>query len=208
LFQVLQEPDSIGAAPAKSDVLSLSGSHVPGDKDVWFLLIAELMMFGVFFITYMVYRANDVELFNVSQLAMNRNLALLNTLFLVTSSWAVVQAVTAARQNRLIAVRGYLLTAISLAVAFMTAKCFEYSIEFEHGITAATNMFFMFYFCLTMIHMLHAIIGTVILCVVCMNAHRGAYRPGRMEGLETAVSYWHMVDLLWIFLFPLLYLLR
>jgi nitric oxide reductase NorE protein len=167
-----------------------------------------MMMFGVFFVTYMVYRARDVELFNASQLALNRNLALLNTLFLVTSSWAVVQAVTAARQDRLLAVRGYLLTAISLAVAFMTAKCLEYSIEFEHGITATTNMFFMFYFCLTMIHMLHVIIGTVILGVVWTNARRGTYRPGKTEGLETAASYWHMVDLLWIFLFPLLYLLR
>jgi len=205
---VLQEPDSARTVSAKLSARSLSASRIPGDKDVWFLIIAEMMMFGVFFITYMVYRAKDVELFNVSQLALNRNLALLNTLFLVTSSWTVAQAVIAARQDRLIAVRGYLLTAIGLAVAFMTAKCFEYSIEFEHGITAATNMFFMFYFCLTMIHMLHVIIGTVILGVVWANARRGVYRPGRTEGLETAASYWHMVDLLWIFLFPLLYLLR
>ncbi len=208
MFEVLQEPAPAGAAPAKSNVRSVSASRIPGDKDVWFLIIAEMIMFGIFFITYMVYRTKDVELFNASQLMLNRNLALLNTLFLVTSSWAVAQAVTAARQGRLIAVRGHLLTAIALAVAFMTAKCFEYSIEFEHGITATTNMFFMFYFCLTMIHMLHVIIGTVILGVVWTNARRGAYRPGRTEGLETAASYWHMVDLLWIFLFPLLYLLR
>jgi nitric oxide reductase NorE protein len=208
LFQVLQEPDSVGTVPAKLSAHSLSGSRIPGDKDVWFLIIAEMMTFGVFFVTYMVYRAKDVELFNASQLALNRNLALLNTLFLVTSSWTVAQAVTAARQDRPIAVRGYLLIAISLAVAFMTAKCLEYSIEFERGITATTNMFFTFYFCLTLIHMLHVIVGTVILSVVWMNARRGAYRPGRTVGMETAASYWHMVDLLWIFLFPLLYLLR
>lgn len=122
---MLQEPDSARTVSAKLSARSLSASRIPGDKDVWFLIIAEMMMFGVFFITYMVYRAKDVELFNVSQLALNRNLALLNTLFLVTSSWTVAQAVIAARQDRLIAVRGYLLTAIGLAVAFMTAKCFR-----------------------------------------------------------------------------------
>lgn len=200
MSQALQE-----AAPPAG---SLSTVRTPGDKDIWIFIIADVITFGVFFITYMVYRAGDVRLFNTSQLMLNRNLALLNTLFLVTSSWAVVQAVTAARQDRTLVVPRYLFGAILLAAAFADVKWFEYSVKFKHGITPTTNMFFTFYYCLTMIHMLHVVVGTIVLSIVWMNAHKGLYCSGHTEGLETAASYWHMVDLLWIFLFPLLYLLR
>lgn len=193
---------------ATSDVVTDSAGYLPGDRDVWIFILAELLMFGAFFVAYIVNRHHEIELFNASQLALDRNFGVLNTLFLITSSWAVVSAVTAARRNQRPAVPRYLAVAIVLGVAFMTVKYFEYSAMLEAEISMMTNSFYMFYFCLTMIHLAHVVVGTIILVVVWTNARSGAYGPRNIKGLETGASYWHMVDLLWIFLFPLLYLLR
>lgn len=193
---------------ATPDVGADSPAHLPGDRDFWLFIIAELLMFGAFFIAYMVNRVGEVELFNTSQLALNRALGAINTIFLVTSSWAVVLAVNAARQDRPRAVPRYLAVAITLGVVFVIVKCFEYAAKFEAGITMLTNTFYMFYFCLTMIHLLHVIAGSIILAVLWNNARHGTYHAHNTKGIEMGASYWHMVDLLWIFLFALLYLLR
>lgn len=197
------------AALAKSpDFAPQVAVHLPGDRDVWIFIIAELLMFGAFFVAYIVNRAGEVELFNASQRTLDRNLGALNTLLLITSSWAVARAVRAARQDRQSTIPRYLALAIAIGVGFMIVKCFEYSAKFGAGTTMMTNTFYMFYFCLTMIHALHVIAGSIILAVMWNNARGGAYDPRRTKGLETGASYWHMVDLLWIFLFTLLYLLR
>ena len=202
------------ASARSSTVLSATAdtdSHVvrlPGDPDLWIFIVAELLMFGAFFVAYIVYRASEVELFNDAQLTLDRNLGALNTLFLVTSSSAVVRAVTAARRNQRALVPRYLAAAIALAAAFVAVKCFEYAAKLEHGIAITTNTFFMFYFSLTGIHLLHVIGGTVVLTVMWTHARHGAYHAQNTRGLEAGASYWHMVDLLWIFLFALLYLLR
>ncbi|GAC1619821.1 MAG: cytochrome c oxidase subunit 3 family protein [Nevskia sp.] len=189
--------------PARTPALRL-----PGDPDIWFLIVAELLTFGMFFVAYAGYRALEVDLFNTSQLRLDRTLGVINTLFLLTSSWAVVSAVRAARRDRIAEVPRYLLVAIALGLGFIVVKAFEYAAKFEAGISIATDTFFMFYFCLTIIHLLHVIGGTAILTVMWAKARKGGYHAGSTRGLETGASYWHMVDLLWIFLFPLLYLLR
>jgi nitric oxide reductase NorE protein len=196
------------AVTAISDLDEPCAAHLLGDRDVWIFIIAELLMFGAFFVTYVVYRAVEIDLFDSSQLTVNRGLGLLNTLLLVTSSWAVAQAVTSARRNQQHAVPRCLAIAIALAAAFVVIKIFEYSAKFHAGITLSTNTFYTFYFSFTMIHLLHVIGGMIILTVLRTRARRGAYNPGNTKGLETGASYWHMVDLLWIFLFSLLYLLR
>jgi nitric oxide reductase NorE protein len=198
----------MSAIAASSDVTVPSERRLPGDADIWFLIVAELMTFGMFFVAYMGYRLGEIELFNASQLRLDHNLGALNTLFLVTSSLAVVLSLRAARRNRLVEVPRYLAAAIAFGIAFAAVKAFEYSAMFKAGITMTTDNFYMFYFCLTIIHLLHVIGGTVILIVLWTNARKGAYCTHQTKGLETGASYWHMVDLLWIFLFPLLYLLR
>lgn len=193
-------------APARAE--SASVQRLPGDPDIWFLIFAELMTFGMFFVAYVGYRALEVELFDQSQLSLDRSLGVVNTLFMLTSSWAVVTAINAARKDRVNEVSRYLALAIALGVGFMVIKYFEYSAKFDAGISLTTNTFFNFYFALTMIHLVHVIGGTIVLIVCWSNARDGKYRPGHVQGLETGATFWHMVDLLWIFLFPLLYLLR
>jgi nitric oxide reductase NorE protein len=181
---------------------------LPGDPDVWIFIVAELAMFGAFFVAYVVYRGYEIPLFDESQRTLDRSLGAVNTILLLTSSYAVASAVAAARRNQHERVTRDLGFAIVLAAAFVVVKCFEYSAKLGHGITMTTNTFFMFYYSFTMIHLGHVIGGTVILTVIWTNARRGAYHAGHTKGLETGASYWHMVDLLWIFLFALLYLLR
>ncbi len=165
-------------------------------------------MFGAFFVAYIVNWMGARELYTASQLTLDRTLGLINTIFLVTSSWAVVSALNAARANRVSHVAPWLGFAIALGIAFMVVKYFEYSAKLKTGIDLTTDDFHMFYFCLTGIHLLHVIAGTIILIVSWTNARDGVYHADNVKGLETGASYWHMVDLLWIFLFPLLYLLR
>ena len=182
--------------------------RLPGDRDVWIFIYAELFAFGLFFVAYMHYRSVSVALFNDSQLGLDRSLGALNTILLLTSSWAVVSAVRAARLGRIVAVPRYLAFGIALGLAFMVVKYFEYGAKLNAGITVTTDMFYMFYFCLTGIHLMHVVAGTIVLFVIWLNARAHLYHTGNTTGIEAGASYWHMVDLLWIFLFALLYLLR
>jgi nitric oxide reductase NorE protein len=182
--------------------------RLPGDPDVWIFIFAELLMFGAFFVAYIVNWMGNRELYTAAQLTLDRDFGLINTIFLVTSSWAVVSALNAARANRVKQVAPWLAFAIALGIAFMVVKYFEYAAKLKTGVDLTTDDFHMFYFCLTGIHLLHVIAGTVILIVCWTNARDRLYHADNIRGLETGASYWHMVDLLWIFLFPLLYLLR
>lgn len=199
----------MNVATASTTELAASGKRrLPGDEDVWIFIFFEMLMFGAFFVSYIVYWMMDVEPYTASQLKLDRSLGLINTLFLVISSWAVVTAVNQARRDRPQSVAPYLSVAIVLGLSFMVVKYIEYSAKLGEGLSLTTDGFFMFYFCLTGIHLLHVVAGTVILVVMWLKARQGAYHAKTLKGLETGASYWHMVDLLWIFLFPLLYLLR
>lgn len=195
----------IAAAPRSREAVS---ERLPGDPDLWIFIFAELLMFGVFFIAYIFNWMGNVEAYTRSQLTLDRNFGFLNTLFLVVSSWAVATAVNAARRDRIKHVAPLLGMAIFCGVSFVAVKVLEYSIELAAGISILSDDFYMFYFCLTGIHLVHVVAGTTVLVVMFLNAREGRYGAQTLKGLERGASYWHMVDLLWIFLFPLLYLLR
>lgn len=182
--------------------------RLPGDRDVWMFICGELLMFGAFFIAYIHTRAQNVELFDRSQLELDQAMGAFNTVLLVTSSWVVARAVAAVRKGRNDEAARCILTGILFGLGFLAVKYFEYSAKFAAGITMMTNDFFMFYFVLTMVHAAHVFGGGVILFVLWRKTRAGRYRPGHMDGLETGASYWHMVDLIWLFMFPLIYLLR
>ena len=93
-------------------------------------------------------------------------------------------------------------------MVFVVIKLFEFSAKFSQGISLSSNTFYMFYLSLTMFHFMHVILGMVILAAVMLKARRGGYTPENHTGVETGASYWHMVDLLWIILFPLVYVIR
>lgn len=189
------------STPAPSRVL-------PGDLAIWFFICAELLVFGILFITYAVVRSNNLELFNAAQLTLNKTTGLFNTLVLITSSYFVVLAVDAIRHGNSEACTRWLKIAIATGFLFIFAKTNEFYLTFSHGITLSTNTFYFFYIAMTFFHYMHVILGLVILFAVMFKAKRGGYTAQEHHGVETGASYWHMVDLVWIVLFPLVYLMR
>ena len=200
----------LGEALAKpgSAILPRGARPLPGDLAIWVFIFAELLVFGVLFVVYAFARRQHIALFDAEQLLLDRNLGLYNTLLLITSSFSAAHAVQLAQAGRMRQCIRYLLLTIALGLAFLVLKVHEYKLDAEAGISLSRNLFDMFYLCLTGFHFLHVVMGLVILSAVTWKASRGAYSRSSMTGIETGVSYWHMVDLVWIVLFALIYVLH
>lgn len=179
-----------------------------GDLAIWIFILAELLAFGVFFITYAWTRSHNVALFDAEQAALNRDAGMLNTMLLLTASYCVVRAVQAAARTSPATSARWLLAAIGCGAGFLLVKGLEYVAAFEHDISLSSSPFHMFYLSLTFFHFMHVVLGMVILVAMWNGARTGRYHPGEMNGLETGAAYWHMVDLVWLILFPLVYLIH
>lgn len=180
----------------------------PGDLAIWFFILAELLAFGVFFSAYAFARARNVELFNAMQQHLDRTSGAINTALLITGSWCVARAVEAVGRSRSATGARWLAAGIACGVGFLVVKGAEYADKFAAGINLSSNTFYMFYLSLTFFHFMHVILGLVILAALWWKTRQGAYGPADMNGIETGAAYWHMVDLVWIVLFPLVYVMR
>lgn len=187
---------------------SKPGRDLPGDLAMWCFIFAELLVFGIFFLAYAFVRARNVELFNASQLHLDRVSGAINTVLLITSSYFVVRAVEAMQRNRGQRCAQWLVAAIVCGSFFVLLKLLEFGAKMDAGITMSTNTFYMFYLFLAFFHFMHVILGMVILGSVAIKAWRGGYTSADHAGVETGAAYWHMVDLVWIVLFPLIYVLH
>lgn len=197
--------DSI-TAPAPAAESRQEG--LPGDFAIWIFILAEMLAFGLLFVAYAFARAGEVELFNASQATLDRTAGAINTLVLITSSYFIVRAVTAIRQGLSKICAAWLGGAFLLGGVFVAIKMMEYADKLADGITLSTNTFYMFYLSLTFFHFMHVLMGMIILAFVIAKAWRGGYSSRDYIGVETGASFWHMVDLLWIILFPLVYVIR
>jgi nitric oxide reductase NorE protein len=175
---------------------------------VWVLIVGDMVMFSIFFITFMYYRSHDVALYIQSQTRLNQALGAVNTGLMLTSSWFVATAMWNARRTNLRAARLWLILAMLCGLTFCALKVFEYHEKIGAGITLQTNDFFMFYFMFTGIHCLHVVLGTGVLGFMTLYLRARAVGDAQIHTLETGASFWHLVDLLWIVLFALLYLIK
>jgi len=182
--------------------------YPPGDLAIWIFILAELLVFGVFFISYAFTRANHVELFNTYQMSLDTDAAMINTLALITSSYFVMRAVAAIREDKSKQSINWLLAALAMGFVFLIVKSGEYAHHYQQGINLRTNLFYMFYLSLTFFHFMHVIMGMVILAAVALKTKQGRYSATEHTGIETGASYWHMVDIVWLILFPLVYIMR
>ena len=181
---------------------------LPGDLAIWFIIMAEMLVFGIFFIVYVVVRSNNIELFNEYQLELHRIGGVINTIVLITSSYFVALGIYEIRKGNIQRTGNLLLLAILMGVIFVGVKIWEYSFVFGAGIHLSTNTFYTFYISLTFFHFMHVMLGMVILAVIYYYLRQGKYTAEAHDDIETGASYWHMVDLLWIVLFPLVYIIR
>ncbi|MGH3968837.1 MAG: cytochrome c oxidase subunit 3 family protein [Mycobacterium sp.] len=189
-----------------TDTAAKRATHLPGDGSMWVFVLGDLIIFGAYFIIFMVYRTQQRELFLASQQHLSLSIGVVNTLVLIASSWFVARGVQATRGGdhdravRLTACGG------ACGVLFMLIKAYEWSAKIGQGLTLPHNDFFMFYYMLTGVHLFHVALGLVILGVVIVNLRSPGQRRPSMA--EAGATYWHMVDLLWIVIFALLYVMR
>jgi len=173
---------------------------------LWTFLATEVLLFGGLFTTYIVYRIRYPEMFYEDHLKLDRVLGAGNTLILICSSLTVALGIAAIRRGRVRILRRYLFATILLAAGFLGVKAVEYTEKFSHGIHPGTDIFFSLYFMLTGLHALHVIGGMTVLAAVAVLAGRGRFSEHYYTPVELSGLYWHFVDLVWIYLFPLLYL--
>lgn len=181
---------------------------LPGDLAIWFFIMAELLVFGIFFMVYVYVRGNNIELFNTYQLELHRIAGVINTIALITSSYFVAMSVYAIRQNNIQRSANMLMLGMVMGLVFLVVKVWEYSHIFGSGIHLSTNTFYTFYISLTFFHFMHVLMGMVILAAIYIYLKQGKYSAEDHNGIETGASYWHMVDLVWIVLFPMVYIIR
>ncbi len=183
-------------------------NHYPsGDLAVWIFILAELLVFGLFFSSYAITRINNIELFNAYQSTLNRQVALVNTLALITSSYFVVRSVIEVKLGQKDKALRWMLFAILMGFLFIVVKTLEFEHHLSQGITLSTNTFYMFYLSLAFFHYLHVILGLIVLGVIYLNLGKGAYTKNSHSGIESGANYWHMVDLVWLILFSLVYVM-
>ncbi len=181
--------------------------RLPGVEGVWVFVLADMSVFAVMFGCFMWDRRRESVLFEASSQALNRNFGGINTLILLTGSMLVVLAIDALKSGRTRAAPPLLGLAAASGLAFVVSKTLEYHEKLAAGLSLLTNDFFMYYFIMTGMHLGHVVVGTVVLAVLARKS-RSARAGDPVTLYESGATYWHMVDLLWIFLFPLLYLLR
>lgn len=180
--------------------------HVPGEASMWFFVIGDLLIFAVYFVGYMYFRGQNQQLFLASQARLNVDIGAINTVVLLTSSLFVALGTAAARAGNIAAGLRAFWIALAFGAAFPLLKLFEWIPEITAGLTPGTNLFFMYYYVMTGMHLCHVALGLIIMCFVIRNL-KTATTP-KISFIETGATYWHMVDVLWLVLFALLYLMR
>ncbi|MEO0033653.1 MAG: hypothetical protein RIS94_3411 [Pseudomonadota bacterium] len=182
-----------------------SEPHIPGEPGLWVMIFGDLLVFSLFFVTFATYRMADAALFAQSQARLNQASGLVNTLLLLTSSFAIAVAVNRLRSGEAVRARSAANAGLLFGAAFVVVKLLEYREKFLAGLYPTTNDFFMFYFAFTGIHLLHVLVGLAALAFV-RHACGAPLTPGRFRAVEACAVFWHLVDVLWVILFAILYL--
>jgi len=186
---------------------------------MWVFLVTEVLFFGGMFTAYVIYRATYRRAFEGASNLLDIRLGAFNTAVLILSSLTMALAVWAASQGKKKLIVLFLVLTIVLGATFLGVKVIEYRDKFvhhevpgphfvvPHGLPPQSELFFSLYFCMTGLHALHMVIGIGLLSWLIAKARRGAFTPRYNTPVDMVGLYWHFVDIVWIFLFPLLYLL-
>lgn len=181
--------------------------HLPGELGIWFFVTGDLIVFTLFFIVIAVGNRDHGELFAQSRATLEMWVGVVNTVLLLTGSWFVASGVERCRSRHGGSDTRYFSLAILCGALFVVNKNVEWGSKIHAGITPATNDFYMYFFVFTGIHLLHVLIGIGVLFLMRSVSRRPLLEKKHIRTLESGATFWHLVDLLWIFLFALLYLL-
>ncbi len=174
---------------------------------MWLFIATELLLFGGLFVAYTIFRAKYPEMFAEQHLELNKPLGAINTVVLILSSLTMALGVTSIQRGKQKRLALFLFLTVLLGLAFGVNKYFEYSAKFHHHIYPGTSIFFSLYFMMTGLHMLHVFAGMALLTTMLVLTLKGRFSDKYYTPVEVSGLYWHLVDLIWIYLFPLLYLI-
>lgn len=184
---------------------------------MWLFLFTELLLFGGMFIAYSVYRFIHQAEFHLAAKELNTLFGTFNTIILLTSSLTMALSIAAIQKDKKTLSVFMQIITIIFAAFFMVNKYFEWSAKIHHGIYPGSEellmksngeiLFFGLYYIMTGLHGLHVIIGVAIIAYMTVGTVKGKINSGNFVRLEAAGLYWHLVDIIWIFLFPLFYLI-
>ncbi|WP_079921943.1 cytochrome c oxidase subunit 3 [Mycobacterium sp. AT1] len=196
--------DDITRAPARA--ATTSQGHIPGEAGLWIFLFGDMTIFAAILLAFLWDRRADVDGFKDASHQLIQPIGAVNTLVLLLSSYLVVRALFAHRADRHVVARRLIAGAMACAAVFAGLKAVEYYAEISAGHTPATGQFFTFYFILTGLHLLHVVIGTALLGAWQLMCRRRRAWSATQRVVEGTASYWHMVDLLWVAIFAIAYL--
>jgi heme/copper-type cytochrome/quinol oxidase subunit 3 len=174
---------------------------------IWTFLASEIMLFGGLISAYVILRSGSAHMVIPPRSMMGVPLATFNTFALITSSVTMVLALAAIQEGNIQRFARWIGCTIGGGVIFLMVKAYEYHHKWEEGITLSSNLFGSFYYTLTGLHVLHVTGGLILMVYILMAGLRGHFTPDSHDRVEAAGLYWHFVDLVWVILFPILYLL-
>lgn len=182
--------------------------RIPGEPGVWVLIVCEMVVFAVLFVVIVWNRGHDPGLFATSQRLLSQPLGLTNTVVLIGGSVLVMLVLAAASQAQYRRASQFLVAAVACGTVFVIVKAVEYGLVIHHGMSFHSNVFWMLFFAITGAHLLHVVIGATVLVLIRRRVASGLPGPRDDDWLVSATCYWHLVDLLWLVLFPLFYLVN
>lgn len=186
--------------------LARGARRIPGEPGVWLFILGDMMVFAACFAAFLDARSSAPDVFERSRDTANVAFGAVNTLLLLTGSWCVVLGVRAIRAGRQELAPRLFAAAMTTGGVFGVNKVVEWSIKLSAGHTPAVNDYYMYYFILTGLHAAHLIIGMTVLFLMMRASQRPMLTNRNVRNIESGATYWHLVDLLWIVLFALLYL--
>lgn len=199
-------PALLGEAPV-GEREGTSVFEPPGGVLVWIVIFVEVLTFGAGLVALTLARRDEPEVFARGRALLSQPLALTNTLVLLTGGWLMARAVAALREGRPSKARRWLSGATSSGLAFLVLKGAEWASKLSHGLGLHHDTFFTYYWLLTGFHFLHVAAAVVILLALGRGLARGAYSQQDHFDVESGGAFWHMCDLVWLLLYPTLYLL-
>lgn len=180
--------------------------YPPGGILMWIIIFLELITFGMAMVAFVYYGSEQAEVFHQSRLKLNTTFGAINTFFLLTSGFCMANAVHQFKEKNSQKSSFYFKLTILGGTLFILLKGIEYYAKIESGISLETNIFFTFYWLLTGFHLIHVIMGLMILAWTNYGMTK-KNSDTQIEDVEACAAFWHMCDLIWLFLFPVLYLI-
>lgn len=181
--------------------------YPPGGILIWIIILLEVITFSAGIIAFAWQNSLSAELFDASQETLQVKVGLVNTLLLLTSGFFVAESVRYLKIGNPTKSQQWMWIAMFLGFGFLVLKGFEYADKLQHGLDLTHNAFFTFYWLLTAFHFLHVLTGLVILLVLTFKIRQGTYHEHNYFDIESGAAFWHMCDVIWLLLFPVLYLL-